>query len=83
MIKGLIKNLGLVLTVMNTVIFMIGFLDLTTTSGAWGVEGIEEGSASSRNEANTTFLPRFGASPAKVFPVASGSTTSEPVGYMK
>lgn len=81
MIKGLIKNVGLVFTIMNTVIFMIGFLDLT--SGAWGVEGKEEGSAGNRNEANTTSLPRFGASPAKVFPVASGSSTSEPVGYIK
>lgn len=68
MIKGLIKNVGLVFTIMNTV-FFIGFLDLTTTSGAWGVEGKEEGSASNRNEANTSFLPRFGASPAKVFPL--------------
>lgn len=83
MIKGLIENVGLVFTIMNTVIFMIGILDLTITSCAWGLEGTEEGSASNRNEANTTFLPRFGASPAKVFPVARGSTTSESVGYRK
>lgn len=81
MIKRLIKNVGLVFTIMNIVIFMIGFLDLT--SCAWGVEGKEEDSASNRNEANTTFLPRFGASPAKVFTVASGSSTSETVGYIK
>lgn len=73
MIKGLIKNVGLVFTIMNTVIIMIGSLDLTTASCTWGVEGKNEGSASNQNESNTTFLPRFGASPTKGFLVARGS----------